>query len=80
MRLNVTDRQGDLQAVDRSQARLTRVQSVLVDGGYTGEPLAKALSAKLRASVQVAQRSELPTFAVIPKRWGDHSMLAACRT
>ena len=47
---NVTDRQGTLQAVDRSQANLTHVQSVLVDGGYTGKPLAQALSAKLGVS------------------------------
>ncbi len=65
----VTDRQGALEAVDRCQANLTRVQSVLVDGGYTGEPFAQAIFAKLGASVQVAKRSELHTFAVIPKRW-----------
>jgi transposase len=66
---DVTDRQGALQAVDRCQAPLSCVQSVLVDGGYTGEPFAQAISAKLGASVQVAKRSELHTFAVIPKRW-----------
>jgi transposase len=66
---NVTDRKGALQAVDRCQAHLTCVQSVLVDGGYTGEPFAQAISAKLGASVHVAKRSELHTFAVIPKRW-----------
>ena len=43
---NVTDRQGALRAVDRCQANLSCVQSVLVEGGYTGEPFAQALSAK----------------------------------
>ena len=67
---NVIDRQGTLQAVDRCQAHLTHVQSVLVGGGYTGGPFAQAISAELGvASVQVAKRSVLPTFAVIPKHW-----------
>ena len=42
-----TDRQGTLRAVDRCQTPLTRVQSVLIDGGCTGEPFAQALFAKL---------------------------------
>ena len=63
-------------AVDRCQANLTCVQSVLVDGGYTGEPFAQAISAKLGANVQVARRSELHTFAVIPKRWVVERSLA----
>jgi len=46
-----------------------RVQSVLVDGDYTGEPLAQALFAMRAASVQVAKRSELQPFAVIPQCW-----------
>ena len=52
------------------------MQSVLVDGGYTGEPFAQALSAKRRASVPVARRSELQPFAVIPTRWVVERSLA----
>ena len=47
----------------------SKVESVLVDGGYTGEPFANATDEILGASVQVAKRSELHTFAVIPQRW-----------
>jgi transposase len=42
---------------------------VLADGGYTGQPFAQAVKAKLGATVQVAKRNELHTFAVIPQRW-----------
>lgn len=66
---DVTDRQGALQAMDRCKANLSCVQSVLTDGGYTGEPFAQAVKDRLGATVQVAKRNELHTFAVIPKRW-----------
>ncbi|QBB71424.1 IS5 family transposase [Pseudolysobacter antarcticus] len=65
----VTDRKGALQAMDRCQANLHRVQSVLADGGYVGQPFAEAVQGAIGATVQIAQRNELHTFAVIPKRW-----------
>jgi len=40
----------------------------LVDGGYSGEPFAEAVKDKLDATVQVAKRSELHTFTVMPRR------------
>ena len=49
--------------------RLETVESVLVDGGYNGQPFADFVKERLGATVQVAKRSELHTFAVIPKRW-----------
>ena len=66
---DVTDRNGALQAIERSKANLTRVESVLVDGGYTGQPFAESVMECLEATVQVAKRNELHTFAVLPKRW-----------
>ena len=43
---------------------------VLVLGaGFGGLELTARLSAELGAEVEVAKRSELHTFAVIPKRW-----------
>jgi len=66
---NVTDRVGALIAIDRNINNLTHVQKVLTDGGYTGETFAAAIKEKLQADVQVAKRSELHTFAVIPQRW-----------
>ncbi len=65
----VTDRKGALQAMDRCKANLGQVQSVLADSGYGGQPFAQAVKDQLGATVQIAKRSELHTFAVIPKRW-----------
>lgn len=66
---NVTDRVGALLAIDRNINNLSNVKKVLTDGGYTGETFATAIKEKLQAEVQVAKRSELHTFAVIPQRW-----------
>ena len=66
---NITDRKGALLALGRCQADLSTVQSILADGGYQGQPFAEAVEALLGATVQIAKRSELHTFAVIPQRW-----------
>lgn len=66
---NVTDRAGALEAFSRYPDALSEVKNVLVDGGYTGEPFATAVKHLLGATVEVAKRNELHTFAVIPKRW-----------
>jgi transposase len=65
----VTDRNGALAAMDRCKPNLQSVESVLVDGGYTGEPFADGVMERLKATVQVVKRNELHTFAVLPKRW-----------
>jgi transposase len=66
---NVTDRAGALAAFSLHREALSNVVNVLVDGGYTGEPFANEVRTILGATVEVAKRSELHTFAVIPKRW-----------
>jgi len=38
---DVTDRKGALQAMRRCKASLGKIQSVLADGGYVGEPFAQ---------------------------------------
>jgi len=48
---------------------LSAVKNVLVDGGYTGERFSETVKSVLGATVEVAKRSELHKFAVIPKRW-----------
>ena len=65
----VTNRQGALLAFKRPTDNLQSVKRILVDGGYTGQPFADAVSKLLGAQVQIAKRSELHTFAVMPKRW-----------
>ncbi len=66
---NVTDRAGALAGFALYKSNLINVVNVLVDGGYTGEPFASGVKEILGANVEVAKRSELHTFAVIPKRW-----------
>jgi len=48
---------------------LSDVENVLVDGGYSGDPFANGVEKLLYCKVEVAKRSELHTFKVIPKRW-----------
>ena len=45
------------------------LKKVLCDGGYTGEDFATKIKALIGAEVEIAKRSELHKFAVIPKRW-----------
>jgi transposase len=66
---NVTDRQGALAAIKQHSIHLSAVTSFLVDGGYAGQPFAESVKALTGASVQVARRHELHTFAVMPQRW-----------
>ena len=66
---DVTDRAGALVAFSEHQDNLSAVKNVLVDGGYTGQPFAAAVWKMLGATVAVAERNELHTFTVMPKRW-----------
>lgn len=67
----VTDRKGALEVLERSKPSLKRVKALLCDSGYTGESFATGVQAILgeQVTVQIAKRSELHTFAVMPKRW-----------
>lgn len=67
----VTDRKGALQAMQRCKAGLDKIQSVLADSGYVGQTFALSVKEILSeaVTVQIAKRSELHKFAVIPKRW-----------
>ena len=57
----VTDRKGALQALGRCKPGLTRVQSVLCDSGYVGQPFAQGVRDTLgeHVTVKIAKRSEL---------------------
>jgi transposase len=48
---------------------LSAVLKLLVDGGYTGEDFARRVWAVLGATVEIAKRSNMHRFVVIPKRW-----------
>lgn len=73
----MTDRKGALQALSRCVTDLQAVQSILADGGYVGQPFALAVEELLGPEVQIAKRSELHTFAVMPQRWvpGDFAVV-----
>ena len=61
---------------------LPNLIKILVDGGYTGEGFVAKIKTLTGAEVEVAKRSELHKFAVIPKRWiVEHtfSLLDKCR-
>ena len=66
---NCTDRQGALKVIRENKETLKQVEVVLVDGGYTGEAFSSAVQDLIGARVEVAKRSELHKFAVIPQRW-----------
>ena len=66
---NISDRVGALLVFKKHIPALLNVKSILVDGGYTGDPFAESVKELFNATVQVAKRSELPTFKVIPQRW-----------
>jgi transposase len=66
---DVTDRDGALAMFARSGQTLWSVVTVLADGGYTGTAFAQGVKAALGATVEIAKRSDLHQFAVIPKRW-----------
>lgn len=66
---DVTDRKGALEAFTAHKNSLSAVTNVLADGGYTGQPFAEGVTEILGASVEIAKRNELHTFAVIPQRW-----------
>lgn len=67
----VTGRKGALQAHKRCKACLTRVQILLADAGCVGAPFGQGVGDILggHVMVQIAKRSELHTFKVMPKRW-----------
>lgn len=79
---DVTDRAGALSGLTVYKENLSKVEKVLADGGYTGEPFAASIKDILGAEVEIAKRNELHTFEVIPKRWvveRSFSWLEKCR-
>lgn len=66
---NITDRQGALTLAKRYKTQLSNVHRLIVDGGYSGPKFAETVEELLGAVVEVAKRSELHRFKVIPKRW-----------
>lgn len=79
---NVTDRAGAIKALKRARKDLSKVEKVLVDGGYSGEKFAQEVKDLINAQVEVAKRNELHSFAVMPQRWiveRSYAWLEKCR-
>jgi transposase len=79
---DVRDKAGAKEMIQSAKARLGKVEAVLVNGGYNGQPFVDFVREQIEATVEVAKRSELHTFAVIPKRWvveRSISWLEKCR-
>jgi transposase len=66
---NITDRAGAVEMVSDAKENLENVKNILVDGGYKGEKFSQEINEIIGATVEVAKRSELHKFVVIPKRW-----------
>lgn len=79
---DVTDRAGALSGFTAYKENLSKVQSLLADGGYTGTPFSTGVKEILGAEVEIAKRNELHKFEVIPKRWvveRSFSWIEKCR-
>lgn len=79
---NVSDREGAIEMIDDAKENLDNVKNVLVDGGYSGEKFSLEIKNIIDASVEVAKRSKLHKFVVIPQRWvveRSFSWLEKCR-
>ena len=80
---NISDIAGGIKMFSQpSFYSFASVETALCDGTYEGDNFAKSIKSLIGANVQVARRSELHTFAVIPKRWiveRTFSWLDKCR-
>ena len=58
-------------ALRHSAKSLRQVKALLCDSGYVGRPFAQSVQTILgeHVKVQIAKRSELHKFKVMPKRW-----------
>jgi transposase len=54
---------------EEARTFLLRVENILCDGGYIGQPFADRVKNILGCSVEVVKRSDEHTFKIIPKRW-----------
>jgi len=66
---NIGDREGAEMMIRNEKENLSEVKKFLVDGGYAGKFFAEKIKNSFNATVEVAKRSELHKFVVMPKRW-----------
>ena len=66
---DVGDREGIVETIKIYVPKLSNMSKILADGGFTGENFKNAVALLIGAEVEIAKRSELHKFAVMPKRW-----------
>jgi transposase len=67
---NISDIKGGIEMFSVPNLyTFSTIETLLCDGTYEGENFANAIDELLGAKVEVARRTELHKFAVIPKRW-----------
>ena len=66
---DATDRKGALLALGPHAIHLQAVEGVLADGGVNWSAIRAGRRRFPRAQMQIAKRSELQSFSVMPQRW-----------
>jgi putative transposase len=67
---NIQERAGARLVLEKAaERRLSRLQKILADDGYSGKPMAEEVREKYGWEFESVKRTELHTFAVMPKRW-----------
>ena len=67
---DVQDRDGAALVLDRrTRALLPFIVRIFADAGYQGPKAAQAAASSGDWILEIVKRSELHTFAVLPKRW-----------
>jgi putative transposase len=67
---NIQERAGAKLVLEKAAGRgLSRLQKILADDGYSGKPMAEEVREKYGWEFESVKRTELHTFAVMPKRW-----------
>ena len=66
---DVTDRNGAIELLQKNKDALMCLETLMVDGGYTGEKFSNAVSDIINANVKVSKRHEQHKFELEPIRW-----------
>lgn len=69
---NITDRSGAIGMITYDGAvtdRLSALQKIVIDDGYTGKNFFNAVKTLCGTDVEIVKRNQLHTFTVLSKRW-----------
>lgn len=66
---NIQDRAGAIEMIKNNKKNMPLVETILADGGYTGEKFNTEIKKIIGATVEVIKRNEVSKFEVVPKRW-----------